>query len=85
MSYSNDLYECSSYPCFHVVADHRHKKLAVYLELSDGDIIYIPLNEFIKAYETLSKYIKKHYSEAIGREIDYLASKFLGAEPLEEE
>ncbi len=78
-------YECEDPPCLHVVVDFSRKYFAVFLETSDGDIIYVPFEKIEKAYTTAKKLLSSRFREATGSEIDDLAYEKLGAAPYEEE
>ncbi len=80
-----DVFECSDPPCIHVVVDYSRKRLAVFLETSDGDIIFIPFDRLEQAYKTASSLLARRFREAQEGEIDELAREYLGAEPVEEE
>ncbi len=77
-------YECADPPCLHVVVDYPRKRLAVFLETSDGDIIYVPLGKLMEACRAASELTKRRFREAKGDEIDELAERYLGAVKLEE-
>ncbi len=78
-------YECEEPPCLHVVVDYPRKLFAVFLETSDGEIVYIPLERLEKAYREATELARRHFREARGEEIDRLARDFLEAEPIEDE
>jgi hypothetical protein len=78
-------YECEDPPCLHVVVDYPRKVFAIFLETSDGEIVYIPFEKVEKAYLEAKELTSKRFREANGDEIDRLASEFLGAEPVEDE
>ena len=42
------------------------------------------MSEVEKAYGKVSELIEKRFREAKGREVDFLAMEYLGAEPIEE-
>jgi Mor family transcriptional regulator len=78
-------YECDDPPCLHVVFDVRRKRYGVFIEDSEGDILYVPASKVEKAADRLSELKSKHFKEAEGTEIDELARKYLGAELVVEE
>ena len=77
-------YECEDPPCLHVVVDYPRKRLAVFLETSDGDIIYVPLGKLVEACRVTGELTRRRFREATGDEIDELAEQYLGAVKLEE-
>ena len=77
-------FRCENPPCLHVVVDWSRKLFAIFLETSEGDYIYVPWSEVEKAYGKVSELIEKRFREAKGREVDFLAMEYLGAEPIEE-
>ncbi len=77
-------YECRDPPCLHVVIDYPGKRLAVFLETGDGDIIYVPLEKLMKACRAAGELTRRRFREAEGDEIDELAEQYLGAVKLEE-
>lgn len=81
---SPGMFECDDPPCLHVVVDYSKKRLAVFLETSDGDIVFIPFDRLEQAYKIASSLLARRFREAQGDEIDELAREYLGAEPLEE-
>ncbi|WFO76271.1 hypothetical protein J4526_01185 [Desulfurococcaceae archaeon MEX13E-LK6-19] len=81
----SEEYSCSDYPCLHVVVDYKRKVYAVFMETSDGDIIYVPVVKIKDAYEKIKELEKKHFREAKDNEVDELAAEKLGALAIEEE
>ncbi len=81
---SGESYECENPPCIHVVVDYPRRRLAVFLETGDGEIIHIPFNRIEEAYKRASELLRRRFREASGDEVDELAAEYLGAEPLEE-
>ncbi len=77
-------HECVDPPCIHVVADYTAKKFAVFLETSDGILVYIPFEKLEEAYKQASHLVSRRFREAQGGEIDYIAAEYLDAEALEE-
>lgn len=77
-------FRCENPPCLHVVVDWSRKLFAIFLETSERDYIYVPWSEVEKAYGRVSELIEKRFREAKGREVDFLAMEYLGAEPIEE-
>jgi len=75
--------ECDELPCIHVVHDVRRKRIAVFMETSDG-VVYLPLDKLVKACEKVSELKRLHYREASGYEIDDMARKYLDLEPIED-
>ena len=75
-------YRCPEPPCIHVVYDRRRGIFKVFLEDYDGLIIPIPLNTLKKACDSVRA--MKGLREASGDEVDYLARRYLEAEPKEE-
>ena len=82
---SESRYECVRPPCLHVVVDYRRRLFAIFLETSDGEVIHIPFDRVEAAYSRASRLLSKRFREASGRDVDYLASEYLGAEPVDEE
>jgi len=82
---NNNAIECDDPPCVHVIFDARRKRYAVFLEDSEGTVLYIPSNKIERAYNLIVELKSKHYKEAIDIEIDDLARKYLGAETVEED
>jgi hypothetical protein len=80
---SEERYRCPEPPCIHVVLDKRRGIYKVFLEDYDGLIIPIPLKVLKKACEDIKAV--ENLREASGEEIDYLARRYLEAEPKEEE
>jgi hypothetical protein len=80
-----ETYECKNPPCLHVVVDYRRKRFAVFLETSDGDLIYIPSDRVEEAYKRIIELRSRRFREAEGDEVDEIASDILGALPVEEE
>lgn len=85
MSVYMTRYVCEEPPCLHVVVDYSGKKLAVFLETGDGDIVYVPLEKLLRACERAKELLASRFREAKGREIDELAYEKLDALPLEED
>ena len=80
-----DPYRCESYPCIHIVFDDRRKIFRIFVEDYDY-IMPIDVSELREACRILESDPRlKRYREARGEEEDYLARKYLGAEPLSEE
>ncbi len=77
-------YECIDPPCLHVVADYSAKKFAVFLETSDGALVYIPFEKLEEAYKQASHLVSRRFREAQDREVDYIAVEYLDAEVVEE-
>ncbi len=78
-------YECDDPPCIHVVFDVRRKRYGVFVEDSEGNILYIPASKVERAANRISELRSTHFKEAAGTEIDELARKYLGAELVAEE
>ncbi len=78
-------YECNNPPCIHVVVDYPRRRLAVFLETGDGEIIHIPYEKLRQACQAAEELLRRRFREAKGNEIDEIASQYLGAEPIEEE
>jgi hypothetical protein len=78
-------YECERPPCLHVVVDYSRKVFAIFLETSEGELIYIPFDRIESAYSKASGLLSKRFREAQGSDVDYLAQEYLGAEPVGEE
>jgi len=76
-------YKCTNPPCIHVVVDSRRGIFKVFLEDYDGLVIPIPLQALRRACSALSEV--SGLREASGDEVDYLARRYLEAEPKEEE
>ena len=80
---SKETYVCREPPCIHVVVDDRSKRIAVFVEDSEGEIIWIRLDELLSACSRATSFTSKGYSEASEDEVDDVARKYLGAEPIE--
>ncbi len=79
------MYECREHPCIHVVIDKRKGIFKVFVEDYDR-IIPLSLEELMKAWTIVSsEALDKRLREARDKEIDYLARKYLEAEPVEVE
>ncbi len=76
-------YRCTDPPCLHIVIDERRGIFKIFLEDYDGLIIPIPVNTLKRACSSLSE--TEGLREALDDEVDYLARKYLEAEPKEEE
>jgi len=80
-------YECSEPPCVHVVVDERRKIFKIFIE--DYDIIIpLPFEKAVEACRKISvveELASQGYREAHGDDTDYLARRYLKAEPSEEE
>ena len=77
-------YECDAPPCVHVVVDEAQKIFAVFIEDWDGNILLIKAEEILKAANAIREVLSEGYKEAIPTQADYLARKYLNAEPIEE-
>ena len=78
-------YRCKKPPCVHVVIDDRRKIFKVFIEDYDY-IIPIEISKIIKTCKLIETDPRlKRYREALEDEIDYLARRYLEAEPLTEE
>jgi len=78
-------YYCDAPPCIHVVYDERRKIYRVFIEESDGGLVSIPVSKLEKACNELSWLKSRGYREADMAETDFLARRYLGARPEEEE
>jgi len=79
------LYECREHPCIHVVIDRRKGIFKVFIEDYDR-IIPLSFEELVKAWTIVSgEALGKKLREARNNEVDYLARKYLEAEPVEVE
>jgi len=78
-------YTCDKPPCLHVVVDYSDKKYAVFLEDSEGELIWVRGSEVLRAASLLEKYAKSGFREARGEEVDELAYSQLEALPLEKQ
>jgi len=76
-------YKCPEPPCIHLVFDRRRGIYKVFLEDYDGLIIPIPLKVLMKACKAIKTV--ENMREASGEEVDYLARRYLEAEPKEGE
>ncbi len=76
---------CREYPCFKIGVDHRGKKYAVFLVTSDNVFTHVPVERIREALKEIEGLERKHYREARGRDVDYIAEEILGLEILEEE
>ncbi|MEB3817037.1 MAG: hypothetical protein LRS46_03750 [Desulfurococcales archaeon] len=72
-------YKCGNPPCLHVVLDRRRRIFKIFLEDYDGLVIPVPLQEIKRVCSRLREL--SGFREASGEEIDYLARKYLEAEP----
>ena len=77
-------YRCHEPPCIHIVVDEERKVFKVFLEDYDR-IIPIPIEILVRACTSLKMIGGGEYREADGDEVDFLARKYLNAEPVEEE
>ncbi len=78
-------YKCEKPPCVHIVVDDRRKIFKVFIEDYDY-IMPIEISKIIKACKLIESDPRlKRYREALDDEIDYLARRYLEAEPLTEE
>ncbi len=80
-----DPYECNSPPCVHLVVDYPRRRLAVFIETGEGELIYVPLERLERAVDEARELLRRRFREARGGEVDELAREYLGAEPVEEE
>ncbi len=81
----NEGYKCNKPPCIHVVIDDRRKLFKIFVEDYDY-IIPIERDKLMNTCKVLFEDPRmKRYKEAVDDEIDYLARKYLKAEPLSEE
>ncbi len=78
-------YECSELPCIHVVIDPPRKRFAVFIEYEDGDYIRIPAGKVLEAARRIEELMRRRWREAAEEEVDEIAEKYLGAEPIVEE
>lgn len=85
MAVDGERYECENPPCIHVVVDYPRRRLAVFLETGDDEIIHVPFDRLEEAYRRASELLRRRFREARGEEVDELAAEYLGAEPVEEE
>jgi len=85
---SGEDYTCSDPPCIHVVYDEKKRIFKVFVE-DYNVIIPIPLERFLQACGKLRDLRNRGggrgYREAVHEEVDYLARKYLEAEPYTEE
>ena len=79
----NPQFECDELPCIYVVHDVRRKRIAVFIETSDGTV-YMPLKKFEHACARVSELRRMHYKEASYHEVDELARKYLDLEPVDD-
>jgi hypothetical protein len=77
-------YYCSSPPCIHVVWDERRKIYAVFVEIDDENIFELDPDKLEIACRSLSEVKEKKYRRANLQETDFLATRYLGAKPVEE-
>jgi hypothetical protein len=82
-----EKHECRRPPCIHIVVDERRRIFKIFVE--DYNVIApVPIEaarEACRKLRELESLISRGYREAEGDEIDFLARKYLGAEPVEEE
>jgi len=79
-----ESYECETPPCIHVVVDDAQRIFAVFVEDWEGNILLIKAEEIVKAAERIKQLIDDEYREASPNQADYLARRYLNAEPIEE-
>lgn len=81
-------YKCEQPPCIHVVFDNKKKLFKIFVE-DYNIIIPVPLEKALEACQLIARAGEladnEGYREAWGDDIDYLARKYLNAEPTEEE
>lgn len=77
-------YECENPPCIHVVTDKDQRIFAVFVEDWDGNIIFVRAEDILKAADMIKQLIDDNYREAEASQVDYLARRYLNAEPVEE-
>ena len=86
-SAAGGVVRCEDPPCIHVIVDHRRKAFKIFIE--DYEVIApVPLKvarEACSKLEELERLVKRGYREAEGEEVDFLARRYLEAEPYEEE
>ncbi len=78
-------YECEEIPCIHVVLDPPSKRFAVFIEYEDGDYIRVPAEKVLEAAKRIEELVRRRWREASDDEVDEIAERYLGAEPLAEE
>lgn len=80
----SEAYRCREAPCIHVVIDDNRGVFKVFVE--DRDVIIpVPLERVRELCERLvALRSKQGLREANERECDFLAKRYLDAEPLEE-
>jgi len=78
-------YHCPAPPCIHVVYDERRRIYRVFIEESDGGLISIPVSKLESACSDLQWLRSRGFREADMAETDFLARRYLGARPEEEE
>ncbi len=78
------VYRCDNPPCIHIVVDERRGIYKVFVEDYDR-IIPIPGKELAKACSKLASSVSRgRLREATEGETDFLARRYLEAEPVEE-
>lgn len=77
-------FSCQNPPCIHVVRDERRKIFAVFIELDPENIYVVGAGELEKACRIMEDVKRDHLREARLEEIDYLATRYLGAAPAPE-
>ncbi len=75
-------YECEEIPCIHVVLDPPLKRFAVFIEYEDGDYIRVPAGKVLEAARRIEELMRRRWREASEDEVDEIAERYLGAEPL---
>lgn len=75
---------CDNPPCLHVVSDEKKKNYAIFIEDSNGIILWIERDKLLEAYKKLMDLEKRGFKEATLEEVDELARIKLGAEREEE-
>ena len=80
-----EYYRCEEPPCIHIVIDERRKIFKIFIEDYEY-IIPIEFSKLLKTCKVIEENSRlKKYREASEADEDYLARKYLGAEPLREE
>jgi len=78
-------YHCPDPPCIHVVYDERRRIYRVFIEESDNIVVSIPASKLESACNDLQWVKSRGFREADMAETDFLARRYLGARPEEEE
>ncbi len=77
-------YHCEYPPCIHVVYDERRKIYRVFIEFDDENIYTFDEEQVLGACSLIEWLKNEGYRLADEAESDFLARRYLGANPAEE-